>query len=120
MLYDKIKIDDAIIQIDQTTEMEFKDENAKIAWNNLERNNIDDNIKIILRYAMAWAKHMQRFMKQGHPVIEIAEIASRQCGEINITIHTLAFNLLIKNWKYGQELLKCREKYCIYKRRNNN
>ena len=92
-----------IIRIDETTEMQFKDEVAKKEWDNLvEINSHDSYGKGVVDYARRWAKYMQTLIAEGKAIIEIAQQASYDAG----FMYGCAVNALSKSWKYGEELRK--------------
>ena len=63
-----------IIQLDETTEMEFKSEEAKEFWLRTAAKSPYNNV--FLEYARRWAKYMQKLVAEGKSINEIA----RQTG----------------------------------------
>lgn len=106
-------IEAEVLQIDKTIEMEFKDEEAKRAWDDMVKVNSNDPYGMcVVKYARRWAKYMQKFIAEGKTVIEIAEKASHDCDVEGITgfMYGCAVQALSKSWKYGEELRKWHNK----------
>lgn len=102
-----------IIKIDETTEMLFKDEDAKKNWGRIvEKLSPDSYDKCIVNYARRWAKYMQTLIAEGNTVVKIAEEASFDCDFEGITgyMYNCAVNMLSDYWKYGQELRRWHNK----------
>lgn len=99
-----------ILRIDKTTEMEFKDEDGKKAWEEYYGFGVR-------KYARRWAKYMQKLIADGKTVSEIASESSHDCNIENITgfMYGQAVNLLAKSWKYGEELRKWHNEEYGYK-----
>lgn len=87
-----------LITVDNTTEFEFKSEEAEKIWLNW----IADN-----PYARHWAKYMQHLMnKHGKSVFEVASQAARVSevsGLSNMVRDYMLFGLQ-QCWKYGDDL----------------
>ena len=102
-----------VLHIDETVEMEFKDEEGKKSWNQMvEVNSKDPYGNGVVKYARRWAKYMQKLIAEGKTVVEIAEKASHDCDIEGITgfMYGCAVNALAKCWKYGEELRKWHNK----------
>lgn len=102
-----------VLHIDETVEMEFKDEEGKKAWDKMvEVNSKDPYGNGVVKYARRWAKYMQKLIAEGKTVIEIAEKASHDCDIEGITgfMYGCAVNALAQSWKYGEELRKWHNK----------
>ncbi len=102
-----------VLHIDETVEMEFKDEEGKKSWNQMvEVNSKDPYGNGVVKYARRWAKYMQKLIAEGKTVVEIAEKASHDCDIEGITgfMYVCAVNALTKCWKYGEELRKWHNK----------
>lgn len=102
-----------VLHIDETVEMEFKDEEGKKSWNQMvEVNSKDPYGNGVVKYARRWAKYMQKLIAEGKTVVEIAEKASHDCDIEGITgfMYGCAVNALAQCWKYGEELRKWHNK----------
>ena len=102
-----------VLQIDDTIEMEFKDDEAKKAWDDMVEVNSKDSYGMgVVKYARRWAKCMQKLIAEGKTVIEIAEKTSHDCDIEGITgfMYGCAVQALSKSWKYGEELRKWHNK----------
>lgn len=102
-----------ILHIDETVEMEFKDEEGKKAWEEMvEVNSKDPYGNGVVKYARRWAKYMQKLIAEGKNVFEIAEKASHDCDIEGITgfMYGCAVNALSKSWKYGEQLRRWHNK----------
>lgn len=102
-----------VLHIDETVEMEFKDEEGKKSWNQMvEVNSKDPYGNGVVEYARRWAKYMQKLIAEGKTVVEIAEKASHDCDIEGITgfMYGCAVNALAQYWKYGEELRKWHNK----------
>lgn len=102
-----------VLRIDETVEMEFKDEEGKKAWDNIvEVNSSDPYGNKIIKYARRWAKYMQKLIAEGKKVVEIAEKTSYDCDLEGMSryAYSCAVNALIQSWKYGEELRKWHNK----------
>lgn len=105
-------VEDEVLYIDETVEMEFKDEDCKKAWKQLVENNEDSYGNGVMKYASRWAKYMQKLIAEGKTVAEIAVKASRDCDIEGISGfgYVCAINALAHYWKYGEELRKLHNK----------
>lgn len=103
-----------VLHIDETTEMEFKDEEAAKLWEQfVEVNSKDSYSDGVVTYARRWAKYMQHLMqKHSKGVIEVAEKSSHVSDIEGITgfMYGCAVNTLAQCWKYGEELRKWHNK----------
>lgn len=109
----KKNVEAEVLRIDETIEMEFKDEEAKKAWDSMVEVNSKDPYGMgVVKYARRWAKCMQKLIAEGKSVAEIAEQASHDCDIEGITgfMYGCAVNALAKSWKYGEELRKWHNK----------
>ena len=96
-----------IIKIDETTEMLFKNEEAKEQWEKMVKKHSKDFFSMgVVVYARRWAKYMQTLIAEGKSVSQIAEEASLDADIEGITgfMHTCALHALCDTWKYGDEL----------------
>lgn len=101
----KKDIEAEVLRIDETIEMEFKDEEGKKAWDQMvEVNSKDSYGNCVMKYALRWAKYMQKLIAEGKTVAEIAEKASQDCDIEGITgfMYGCAVNALSQSWKYGE------------------
>lgn len=92
-----------MLRIDETVEMEFKDEEGKKAWGKMVEaaNSKNPYSYGVMQYARRWAKYMQKFIDEGKPVDEIADKASLDCSEgITAFMHECAVTALAQCWKY--------------------
>lgn len=113
----KKAVEAEVLRIDETTEMEFKDEEGKKAWDSMvEVNSKDPYGMAVVKYARRWAKCMQKLIAEGKSVLEIAKQASYDCDIEGITgfMYGCAVNALAKSWKYGEELRKWHNKEYEY------
>lgn len=92
-----------IIQLDETTEMEFKSEEAKKSWL-IDAESPYGNV--VLEYARRWAKYMQKLVAEGKSINEIARQTALVCDVrgIDACMYTFAIEFLLRFWKYGNEL----------------
>ena len=82
----KKAIEAEVLCIDETIEMEFKDEEGKKAWDQMvEVNSKDSYGNCVMKYTLRWAKYMQKLIAEGKTVAEIAEKASQDCDIEGIT-----------------------------------
>lgn len=106
----KKAIEEKLIHIDETIELEFKDEESKKFWEKLVEANSKGFYSIsYVRYTRRWAKCMQKLISEGKTVAEIAKKTSDYCDAVEgVTgfMHGCAVNALSHYWKYGDELLK--------------
>jgi len=102
-------IADEVRKIDETTEMEFKDEEAKKSWEKMVKKNSKDFYSLgVVVYARRWAKYMQTMIAQGKTVAEIAKDTSFDADLDGITgfMYGCAVSMLAECWKWGEELRK--------------
>ncbi len=110
----KLDIKELILKVDETTEMEFKDSEAKTIWDDcVQRNSHDSYSEGVVIYARLWAKYMQYVMKkENKSVEEIAEDTSYRAAEakpVSGAMFNFATSMIIECWKYGDELKQLRE-----------
>lgn len=108
---------DNIIHIDNTTEMEFKDNEAKAKWDEFVEVNSKDGYSMgVVEYARRWAKYMQSKINNGNQLIDIADTTSHEAdiGGITGFMYGCAVNSLSQFWKYGEELRKWHNKEYNY------
>lgn len=107
-------VEQEVIHIDETTEMEFKDDEAAKLWEQfVEVNSKDAYSNGVVTYARRWAKYMQHLMqKHNKSIIEIADKASHVSDIEGITgfMYGCAVNTLAQCWKYGEDLRKWHNK----------
>lgn len=96
----------AVITVDESTKMEFADEEAKKEWNQLVKINRSDCGSTIMRFARRWAKYMQVLISEGKQVADIAEETSHICDIDGVSSNMFAcvVESLVRTWKYGKEL----------------
>lgn len=98
------------ISVGESTELLFKDEEAKKNWEQyVEVNSKDSYSYGVVTYAERWAKYMQHLMdKHNKNVAEIANNASCASDVEGITgyMYGCAVAVLASCWKYGDELRK--------------
>lgn len=102
-----------VLHIDETVEMQFKDEEGKKSWNHMVEINPEDSYgNGVMKYARLWAKCMQKLIAEGKTVAEIAEKTSHDCDIEGITgfMYGAAVKALSQCWKYGEELRKWHNK----------
>lgn len=103
-----------VLTIDNSTELEFKDDEAKKTWGKIVEVNSDNFYnRNIVTYARRWGKYMQHLMaKHNKTVSQIAEQASRVCDIDGITgfMYGCAVAMLSECWKYGEDLRKWHNK----------
>lgn len=104
----KNTVEQEVLFIDETTEMDFKDDEASKKWEEFVKTNSKDSYSYgVVKYARRWAKYMQHLMsKHCKTVYEIAESSSQVCDieKITIFMYGCAVNILAECWKYGEEL----------------
>lgn len=106
-------ITDEVLHIDETTEMEFVDDEAKVKWDEfVEVNSKDGYSKGVVDYARRWAKYMQRKIANGEQLIDIADTTSHGADIEGITgfMYGCAVNTLSHLWKHGEDLRKWHNK----------
>ena len=110
----KEKVQKDVLSVDETAELQFKDEQAASNWEQfVEVNSKDGYSNGVVTYARRWAKYMQHLMeKHNKSVIQIAEQASFVSDVEGITgfMYGCAVNVLSQTWKYGEELRKWHNK----------
>ena len=96
----KKEIKEKVLEIDETVEMEFKDDESKKIWDNFVEANSKDLYGMgVIIYARRWAKYMQKIMEKGKTVIQIADKASCDCDIEGITgfMYGCAVNVLVQS-----------------------
>lgn len=97
-----------ILRVDDSTELRFKNEDAKKEWDNFVARNSDCYYnKSVVDYARMWAKYMQHLMDtRSKSIPEIAEETSYTCDINGITAFQqgLAVKILSEIWLFGDEL----------------
>lgn len=103
-----------VIAVDESTELQFKDEEAAKNWLQwVEINSKDGYSRAVVTYARRWGKYMQHLMeKHNKTVVDIAENASHVSDIEGITgfMYGCAVNMLAHCWKYGEELRRWHNK----------
>lgn len=103
-----------VITVDESTELQFKDEEAAKNWEQwVEVNSKDPYSLCVVTYASRWGKYMQHLMeKYNKTVVDIAENASHVSDIEGITgfMYGCAVSILSQCWKYGEELRKWHNK----------
>lgn len=111
-------VEKVVLHVDETTELEFKDDEAKKNWEQfVEVNSKDGYSNCVVTYARRWAKYMQHLMeKHNKSVFQIAENASHMSDINGITgfMYGCAVSVLSQCWKYGEELRKWHNKEYDY------
>ena len=103
------RLTDEVKHIDETTEMEFKDDEAKANWDAfVEVNSKDGYSAGVVNFARLWAKYMQYKLSNGEKLVDIADSASNAAdiGGITGFMYGCAVNSLSQMWKHGEELRK--------------
>jgi len=106
-------IEAEVIHIDNTTEMEFKDDAAKEKWDEfVEINSKDGYSAGVVKYARRWAKYMQAKIAKGERLTDIADSTHFDADIEGITgfMYGGAVNALSQFWKHGEELRKWHNK----------
>ena len=97
-----------VTYIDKSTELEFKDDEARAKWERwvVEINPKDCNHSNDVNHARRWAKYMQHLMnKYNKPLSMIAYEASQVTGySDSVYGDVCAVAMLSQCWKYGKEL----------------
>ncbi len=110
----KAKVAQKVLEIDESTELEFKDDEARQEWQEIV--NINSNKEYgecVVTYARRWAKFMQYLMNNHDKrVTEVASNASFASDIDGITgfMYGVAVGILSDYWKYGEELRKWHNK----------
>lgn len=102
------KVEQEVFTIDNSTELEFNDEESKVNWEKFVESNSKDIFGFgAMTYARRWAKYMQYLMKKDNKtVFQIAEKASQASDIDGITgfMYGYAVSVLSQCWKHGKEL----------------
>jgi len=108
------QVEKEVLAIDESTELEFKDDEAKANWEKWVEVNSKDGYSFgVVKYARRWAKYMQHLMKKHNKTLpEIADNASHASDTEGITgfIYGCAVSMLSQCWKYGEELRRWHNK----------
>ena len=103
-----------VIAIDESTELQFKDEEAARIWEQwVEDTSKEPYMLHVITYARRWGKYMQHLMEKHNKTInDIADNASHVSNINGITgfMHSCAVYMLAQCWKYGEELRKWHNK----------
>lgn len=97
-----------IVEVDDSTKLEFKNEYSEGCWNFLLECNAD-NIRnqFILKFARRLGKYMQHLMHvHNKTVFDIAKQSANLCGvdQLSGVDYNSAIHVLEGCWKYGDEL----------------
>ena len=107
-------VEKCVIAVDESTELQFKDEEAAKNWEQWVEVNSKDGYSLgVVTYARRWGKYMQHLMeKHNKTVVDIAENASHVSDIEGITgfMYGCAVSMLAQCWKYGEELRKWHNK----------
>jgi len=107
-----------IIQIDKTTEMMFKNEEAKEVWDKIAKKSPQSIYQdtAIVDFARRWAKYMQTLISKGKSVDQIAGYTCDDSDFEGLSGHmySCAIDALFKCWKYGDELRQWHNKKMGY------
>lgn len=110
----KEKVREEVLEIDKTTQLEFKDEEAKEKWNNWVKDNSYPSYNLYtMKYASWWGKYMQHVMsKHNKTVADIAENTFDLVDMDGITgfMYGCVVDILSQCWKHGEELRKWHNK----------
>jgi len=101
------KVEQEVIHVDETTELEFKDEEAAQKWSEWEKACTTKYSNAIIIYARRWAKYMQHIIKKHNKsVFQIAKSTSLACNLNGLTSYRFegAISILCQCWKYGADL----------------
>ena len=103
-----------VLAIDESSELEFKDDEAKAKWEHWVEINSNDGYSLgVVTYARRWAKYMQHLMtKHNKAIYQIADEASHVTDIEGITgfMYGCAVAILSECWKYGEELRRWNNK----------
>lgn len=103
-----------VIAVDESTELQFKDEEASRNWEQWVKANSKDEYSLaVVTYARRFGKYMQHLMeKHNKTVVDIAKNASYVSNIDGITkfMYGCAVSILAQCWKYGEELRKWHNK----------
>lgn len=107
-------VEQEVLAIDKSTELEFKDDEAKAKWEKWVEINSNDGYSLgVVTYARRWAKYMQHLMgKHNKSISQIADNASHVSDIDGITgfMYGSAVAVLSQCWKYGEELRRWHNK----------
>ncbi len=107
-------VEQEVLTINESTELEFKDDEAKANWEKwVEINSNDAYSMAVVTYARRWAKYMQHLMsKHNKSLFQIADNASHVSDIDGITgfMYGCAVAVLSQCWKYGEELRRWHNK----------
>ena len=97
-----------------TAEMLFRDENARLLWNNLANSNKQSEIEREgMNYAIQWVKSMEELVNNGETVESAAEKTfDATLNDASGFTLSLVFCILTRVWEYGEQLSgwrKCRK-----------
>lgn len=110
----KEKVREEVLDIDKTTQLEFKDEEEKEKWNNWVKDNSYPFFNCYtMKYARLWGKYMQHIMsKHNKTVANIAENTFDLVDMDGITgfIYGCVVDILSQCWKHGEELRRWHNK----------
>lgn len=97
------QVEKEVLVIDESTELEFKNDEAKADWEKwVEVNSKDGYSLAVVKYARRWAKYMQHLMKKHNKTLsEIADNASHVSDTESITgfMYGAAVAALSHCWK---------------------
>lgn len=102
-------VQDEVLAIDESSELEFKNDEAKATWEQwVEINSHDDYSLVVVTYARRWAKYMQHLMtKHNKTINQIADSASYDTyieGITGLMYGCAVVAMLSECWKYGEQL----------------
>jgi hypothetical protein len=102
-------VEKEVLAVDESTELELKDDEAKAKWEQWVEINSHDSYSLdVVKYARRWAKYMQHLMtKHNKSVYQIAHNASHVTnieGGVTGFMYGCAVAMLSECWKYGEEL----------------
>ena len=109
-----VPFENEVLTIDKSTELEFKDEEAKANWEKwVEANSKDFYGFSAVKYACRWAKYMQHLMKEHNKTLpEIVDKTSlfRYTDDVTGFMYCRVVLVLSQCWKYGEELRRWHNK----------
>ena len=112
--YDRRTVEQEVLAIDESTELEFKDDESKSNWEKWVQVNSKDGYALYaVTYARRWAKYMQYCMKKYNKTLpQIADKASNASDIDGISgfMYGCAVAILVQCWKYGEELCRWHNK----------
>ena len=107
-------VEKEVLAVDKSSELEFKDDEAKAKWEHWVEINSNDSYSLgVVKYARRWAKYMQHLMtKHNKTIYQIADNASHVTDIEGITgfMYGCAVAMLSECWKYGEELRRWHNK----------